>query len=184
MKVKITEEMRTQASIEAKKRDAFIQHHFNVSHLSYMERDIVGFIGEFACCTLLNIDWKNNIRENYYTIDDYDFKIKGFKTDVKTETIPYRYAQKILNKTIKDDELYGRRLINKGQFSILSKYDLVVFSFFIRDSLDYWYPIGYLETKEIINNYPPTINRPDGGKYPFPGSPVPISILKPIEELL
>ena len=27
------------------------------------ERDIIGFLGEFACCELLKIDWENNIRD-------------------------------------------------------------------------------------------------------------------------
>jgi hypothetical protein len=184
MKVRITEEMKAQASNEAKKRDAYIKHHFEVGHLSYDERDQLGFLGEFACCALLGIDWRSNIRENYYNIDDFDFIIKGKKADVKTETLPFNYAKKIIDKKITDNELYGRRLINKGQFSLLKKYDIVIFSFFIRNQLDFWYPIGYLDTNTIINNYPPTFKRPDGGNYPFPGCPVPTSILKPFTDLL
>ena len=34
-KIKITDEMRKHALIESKKRDSFIKHHFEVSHLSY-----------------------------------------------------------------------------------------------------------------------------------------------------
>jgi len=97
--------------------------------------------------------------------------------------VPYKYATKILNRTIGDDDLYGRRLINKNQFSLLAKYDIVVFGFFIRKQLTYWYPIGYIESRTIVENYPPTFKRPDGGSYPFPGSPVPTSILKPISDL-
>jgi hypothetical protein len=41
-----------------------------------------------------------------------------------------------------------------------------------------------LETKIILDNYQPTYKRPDGGSYPFPGSPVPTSILKPLSNLL
>lgn len=184
MKIKITDEMRKQAKIEAERRNAFIKHHFEVKHLTYQERDELGFLGEFACCEALGIDWKKNIRENYYTIDDYDFIVGNKKIDLKTETVPFNYAHKILNKTIKDDELYGRRLINEGQFSLLSKYDIVIFGLFIRDQMDFWYPIGFTDTKVIIEKYPPKYKRPDGGNYPFPGSPVPTSILKPIENLL
>jgi hypothetical protein len=184
MRVFITDEMREQAKIESEKRDAYIKHHFEVSHLSYSERDELGFIGEFGCCSLLGIDWKSNIRKDYLEIDDYDFIIKDLKADVKTETLPRTYATKIINQTIKDDELYGRRLINKGQFSLLNKYDIVIFGLFIREDKDYWYPIGYLETETILKKYQPTYQRPDGGNYPFPGSPVPTSILKPITDLL
>ena len=59
MKATITPEMRLQASIESKKRDMHIKHHFEVAHLTHEERDEVGFLGEFACCTLLNINWQN-----------------------------------------------------------------------------------------------------------------------------
>lgn len=183
-RISISEEMRKYAKIESKKRDAFIKHHFEVNHLSYNERDELGFIGEFACCKFLGIDWKKNIRENYLTIDDFDFIIKNKKIDVKTETVPTSYAKKILRKDISDNELYGRRLINKGQFDLLQKYDIVIFSLFAREHLDYWFPLGYLETDIIINHYPPTNKRPDGGYYPFAGSPVPTSALKPITDLL
>lgn len=184
MKIKITNEMRIQAKIESSKRDAFINHHFEVGHLTGKERDELGFLGEFACCEALGIDWKKNIRENYYTIDDFDFIVNNKKIDLKTETVPYKYAIKILNRTINDNELYGRRLINKGQFSLLSKYDIVIFGLFIRNQIDFWYPIGFIDTKLIIENFVPTYKRADGGNYPFPGSPVPTSILKPLERLL
>jgi hypothetical protein len=184
MKIKITDEMRKQAKIESSKRDSFIQHHFEVEHLSYQERDELGFLGEFACCIALGIDWRSNIRENYYTIDDYDFIVNNKRIDLKTETIPLIYANKILDKTINDNELYGRRLINKNQFPLLSKYEIVIFGLFIRGDTEYWHSIGYTETSEIINKYQPTYNRADGGNYPFPGSPVPTSILKPIENLI
>jgi hypothetical protein len=183
-RISITSEMRAQAKIESEKREKFIKHHFEVKHLSYNERDELGFIGEFACCKLLGIDWKKNIRDNYLTIDNYDFIIKNKRIDVKTETVPKEYAKKILRNKISDNELYGRRLINKGQFNLLKKYDIVIFSLFAREHLDYWFPIGYLETEFIIKNYPPTKERPDGGYYQFAGCPVPTSILKPITDLI
>lgn len=184
MQVEITNEMVNQASIEAKRRNPYIQHHFEVEHLTPEQRDIIGFLGEFACCMLFNINWKNNIRENYFTIDDFDFKVKGLKVDVKTETVPFSYIDRILNKNIDDNRAYGRRLINQGQFNLLTKYDIVIFGLFDRDNFNIWYPIGYLETKEIISKYPPTLNKPYGGTYPFSASPVPTSILKPITDLI
>ena len=183
-KIDITFEMRKDAKAESKKRDKFIKHHFEVEHLTSSQRDEIGFIGEFACGELLGIDWKKNIRKDYKTIDDYDFIVDGNKIDVKTETVPVKYAKKILRKEILDNELYGRRLINQGQFNLLKKYDIVIFSLFAREHLDYWFPIGYIETEHIIKNYPPTINRPDGGKYPFSASAIPTSILKPISDLI
>ncbi|TCD10392.1 hypothetical protein EZ449_08550 [Pedobacter frigidisoli] len=184
MKVAITDEMRTRAKIESQKRNPNIKHHFEVTHLSYSDRDELGFLGEFACFSLLGLAWQKNIRENYDTIDDFDCLAKGLKADIKTETIPRKYASKILNKSILDNELYGKRLIHEGQFKLLSKYDIVIFGFFIRDEVDFWYPMGYIETEIILKNYPPTVNRSDGGKYPFAGSPIPTSILKPFSDLV
>ena len=102
-------------------RISISEDHFEVNHLSYNERDELGFVGEFACCKFLGIDWKENIRDNYLTIDDFDFIVKIKKIDVKTETVPTKNAKKILRKEISDNELYGRRLINKGQFTLLQK---------------------------------------------------------------
>ena len=184
LKIEVSDEMRERATIEAEKRDAHIKHHFEVEHLSYEERDALGFIGEFACCELLGLDWKDNIRDNYRTIDDFDFSLGDKKIDVKTETVPPNYARKILRKEIGDNELYGRRLINKGQFKLLNKYDIVIFSLFVRENLDYWFPIGYIETNIILKEYKPTKKRPDGGYYPFSACPVPTSILKPITDLM
>lgn len=184
MKVLISEEMRSRAVTESKKRDLYIKHHFEVSHLSSAERDQIGFLGEFACCELFNIDWRSNIRENYLSIDDFDFIHKDMKIDVKSETVPLKYANNIINSSIGDNNLYGRRLINKGQFNLLKKYDIILFGLFIREHPEYWYPIGYINTSIVLDNYPPTYVRPDGGKYPFPASPVPTSILKPITDLL
>lgn len=182
-RVHITEDMKAQARVEANKRNDYIKHHFEVGHLTSSQRDEIGFLGEFACCDYLGIDWKENIRGDYLTIDDFDFKINNKRVDVKTETVPAIYAKEILTKQISDDGIYGRRLINKGQFSLLNKYDVVIFSLFVREHLDYWFPIGYVETKIILDKYKPTYDRPDGGKYPFAASAVPTSILKDIKEL-
>ena len=103
MSALITPEMRTQATVEAKRRDAHIRH----------------FLGEFACCTLLNIDWRRNIRDNYLTIDNYDFIVKGLKADVKTETIPRSNALKIQDRSIKDNN--SSDFGNPGAWSQISQ---------------------------------------------------------------
>lgn len=177
--VKITDEMREYASIESKKREKHINHHFDVGHYTSQERNEIGFLGEFACCEYLGIDWKSNIRENYKKADNCDIVFKGIRIDVKTETVPKDYARKILMKTISDDEPYGRRLINKNQYDLLKKYDIVIFSMFARSHRDHWFPLGFLETRQILGSFIPSKNRPDGGTYPFPACPIPTSILRP-----
>lgn len=182
--IDITDEMEKQADAESEKRNPHIKHHFEVNHLSYHKRDVVGFLGEFAACELLGINWKKNIRADYETIDSGDGKCKKGIFDVKTETIPYENLHKILNREIKDDELYGRRLINEGQISLLEKYDIIIFGAFCRNNYKKWYPIGWLDTKHILANYRVTKKRPDGGEYPFSALAIKTSELKAISELL
>jgi len=184
MKVPVTIEMKLRAKTEAERRNPHINHHFNVNHLTGEERDIIGFIGEFACCELFQINWEENIRNNYLTIDDFDLIINKKKIDVKTETIPIKYLNLILKKAIDDNKLFGRRLINKSQVILLPKYDIVIFGAFERGNYDFWYPLGYLESQYILENYKITSNRPDGGRYPFSALPIKSSSLKPINDLL
>jgi hypothetical protein len=183
IKVKITEEMIKRAREEAAKRDPDINHHFEVSHFTSEERDLIGFIGEFAACSLLGIEWVENIRGDYKTIDDNDLVFKNKKIDVKTETVPQSFIQRIASRKIFDNAVYGRRLINKGQGDLLSKYDIVFFGLIDRESLDYWYPIGWIETSKILGGYSSTTKRPDGGSYPFEAFPIKTSELKDIKEL-
>jgi hypothetical protein len=75
-------------------------------------------------------------------------------------------------------------LINKGQRKLLENYDFIIFGAFDRNKTDKWYPIGWLETKFILENYVPTKTRPDGGIYPFAGYPVKTSDLKSVESLI
>ncbi len=182
--VNVTEKMRKSAIEESKRRTPHIIHHFEVEHLSSEDRDALGFIGEFCACELLGIDWVTNIRDNYYTIDDQDGIINNLVFDVKTETIPEPYFSRVINRNINDDALYGRRLITRGQVNLLGKYDIVIFGVFKRDDYTRWYPIGYLETSLILQNYTATRERPDGGSYPVAGMPIKTSELKDISLLM
>lgn len=182
--IKVTDEMLVRAMKEAKRRNPHIVHHFEVEHLTPEDRDVLGFLGEFCACELLGIDWITNIRVDYETIDSQDGVINGLKFDVKTETIPDPYFTPVIDKTIKNDEMYGRRLITKGQVGLLHKYDIVIFGAFKRHDYTKWYPIGFLETSTILQNYSPTTQRPDGGFYPVAGMPIKTSDLKNINKLL
>jgi len=170
--VDINDDMRLQAEIEAGRREEHIRHHFGVGHMSKEESNVVGFLGEFACRKLLGLDWKDGIRKDYLTIDNFDIAYKGQRLDVKTETVPQGKAMQVVNRTIADDVLYVRRLINEGQWGLLHKYDVVVFGLFVRDWYHRWYAIGYRDTKYLLANYKPQLERPDGGVYPSAGAAV------------
>ncbi len=133
---------------------------------------------------LISGDYTKNIRKNYLTIDSGDGKVKDLLYDVKTETIPSPYFEKVINRTIKDDEKYGRRLINEEQVPLLPKYDIVIFGAFKRGDSSEWYPIGYQSTEYLLKNYKVTKKRPDGGYYPFAALPVRTSCLLDIKKLL
>lgn len=189
MGIVISDEMRSYALSESHRRSDYIKHHFGVGHLTPEETDQIGFLGEFACCELLGIDWRENIRENYYSIDSGDITIINEKTgkkiviDVKTETIPQPYFDYVLNRTIKDNEKYGRRLINKQQKNLLQHYNYVVFGGFARDNYDEWHPFGYLRTDIILNSYKVTNYAPFGGKYTSPALPIKTSDLWRVNRL-
>ena len=184
MLVQVDKEMRDAAEAEAKRRSPYINHHFEVGHMDSFMRDVVGFLGEFCACKCLGIDWKANIRENYFTIDSGDGVVKGKLFDVKTETLPKKYFDLLVNSKINDDEAYGRRLINAGQISLLHKYQIVIFGAFNRDDLSQWCPLGYAETGYILKNYTASNIRPYGGTYPFSAIAFKTTELKCINDLL
>lgn len=181
--VPITREMIERASIEAEKREPHIKHHFNVEHLSGDLRNEIGFLGEFACCELLGIDWRSNIRKDYLTIDNGDIRVGNYLIDVKTETIPQPYFDQVINRRVDDDYYYGRRLIVEGQVGLLSKYDIVVFGGFVRDNYKKWYALGYIDTKKALN-YKVVENAPFGVKYPEPAIPIKTSDLYRMDRLI
>lgn len=182
--ISFTNEMIDLSKKESQRRNSYIRHHFDVNHLTPEQRDQVGFLGEFCFCEFVGIDWKKNIRENYITIDSYDVILNGKKVDVKTETVPRYRANKIINHMITDDEPYGRRLFCKSQESLLAKYDVVVFGLVIRDEMNAWYPIGYIDASRINTDYQATTRSPYGARYPIAGFPIKTSDLKPISDLL
>lgn len=180
MPIQITEAMRVRADEEAEKREPFIVHHFEVQHMDGNERNIVGFLGEFACCEHLGINWQDNIRDNYLTIDNGDIHIGNLVIDVKTETIPGTFFDRVVARTIDDDGTYGRRLINEEQVPLLEHYDYVIFGAFSREDLTTWYPIGCVRTKKILDEYEIATHSPNGIKYQEPGLPVRTSALHDI----
>lgn len=184
MGVEITDEMFTRAAEEAQKREPYINHHFDVDHLSEDQRNIIGFLGEFACCELLGIDWKGNIRNNYYNIDSGDIVLGKYVFDVKTETIPQPYFDKVFNRRIDDDKPYGRRLITEEQISLLPKYNYVVFGAFVRERYRKWYALGYIESEYIQKQYKATDIAPFGKKYPVPAMPIRMSEIKQMNRLV
>lgn len=182
MYIEITEEMKKRAQVESQKREDHINHHFNPNHLSGEERNIIGFLGEFAACELLGINWKDNIRSDYLTIDSGDGYIAQGIFDVKTETIPNPAFTKIINHSITDSELYGKRWINDEQVQLLPKYNLVIFGCFLRGDLSKWFPIGYLETDIILQNF--SISGGNFNTQVTPTLKVNTSDLKPIKNLV
>lgn len=183
MAIKMTDKMKQVATIEAQKRDYNIHHHFELKYMTGEQRDVVGFLGEFACKEYLGLDWYSGIRDNYETIDDGDILLSGLTVDIKTETIPKETLMKLIRGQVQDDEPYGRRLINEGQIPLLSHYDYIVWGAFSRNMYDLWFHLGYLETKYILNNYEATIETPYGRKYNEPCINVRQSELKDINEL-
>lgn len=189
-KIEITEDMYNRAVIESKKRNPYINHHFELGYFSGEKRDLIGFLGEFACCKMFGIDWRENIRDNYYSIDNGDIVLNGNIIDVKTETLPFAFLQKLLTGTINDDKPYGRRLINNEQIPLLRKYSAVIFGAFSREDCQnnkfphIWYALGYAYVNEDLCRYSATKRTPFGTEYPTPVIPYKTSELRDVCELI
>lgn len=176
--IEITQEMFDAAKQEVTRRGNYLNPHFNLDYLDEQTRQIIGFLGEFACQKHLGIDWQSNIRDNYLSADDYDFVINNQRVDVKTETIPTEHMlNQVINRTIDDDAAYGRRLIHQNQFrNNVPNYDYILFGCFLRPNNEqwnpvgkYWYPIGSISCSYILENYHAPAQKPFGnGNYPFP----------------
>lgn len=132
--IEITQEMFDAATQEVARRGGYLNPHFNLDYLDEQTRQIIGFLGEFACQEHLGIDWRDNIRDDYLVADDYDFIFNNQRVDVKTETIPTEHTlNQVINRTISDDAAYGRRLIHQNQFrNNVPNYDYILFGCFLR----------------------------------------------------
>jgi hypothetical protein len=166
--IQITDKMQERARWEARKRNKYIKHHFESETMTHVDRDIMGFLGEFAFCTMLGIDWELNIRDSYEKIDQFDVVSRGKKIDVKTSAIPNPYFRKLVNEKIGYEEPFSKRLINENQVPLLEKYDFVFWGIFKRDDFSQWYPLGYLPTNVIIENYEVVRDMGRAGRLPYP----------------
>ena len=183
--------MKERALQETKKRNPDIQHHFKTKNYPQEQTDQIGFYGEFVFRTLVGIDWKEGIRTDYKKIDSKDVEINGWKIDVKTETIPEPEIWQVLDKSIKDNVKYGRRLIHVGQGSLLSKYDIMVMGAIQRQEfsqIDCWFPIGWIYAQRVKSytsgKKGPLLDNGENIWYPFPAYQITTVDLKPISELL
>lgn len=183
MSVLITDDMREAARIESAKRDPHINHHFDLDYMNGNQRDVIGFLGEFACKEYLGLNWRSGIRENYDNIDSGDILQVGAVVDIKTETIPKNKLLRLIKGELSDDVPYGRRLINENQISLLNHYDYVAWGAFFRESNEIWFPLGYIESKYILENYQPTIHTPFHRRYREPCINVRQSELRDLSEL-
>jgi len=157
---------------------------------------IIGYLGDIGCAIFLGIDPKKMLVDMVYSTnclthrDEYDLVYNGLKIDVKIED--YSISQnKVLNNTIKSNELYGCRLINKAQWEENSKnIDIYVFGAFDEafsysyklDQVKNVYLIGFVKKSEIETMEFSNIT-PAGGKLHKPAKIIPNDKLIDINKL-
>jgi hypothetical protein len=157
---------------------------------------IIGYLGDIACAIFLGIDPKKMIVDMVYSTnclkhrDEYDLVYNGLRIDVKMEDYG-KFQNKVLNNTIKNNELYGHRLINKTQWEENSKkIDIYVFGtfekpfsyFYKLDQVKSVYLIGFVEKSEIETMEFSNIT-PAGGKLHTPAKIIPHDKLIDINKL-
>lgn len=161
------------AEIEYGKREKYINPWFKQHQKSVKDNHITGFVGEFAFCEYLGVDWRENIRKSYITPDEYDLHYKGHRIDIKTETLKEKYAtedriKQICRRTIGENEPYGCRLINENQFKLLEKYDIIAWGLLDKRNLNdwVWCPIGWSFSSKIRRL--PIVKTSPNGKINYP----------------
>ncbi|MBX0311517.1 MAG: hypothetical protein JHC31_07025 [Sulfurihydrogenibium sp.] len=157
---------------------------------------IIGYLGDIACAIFLGIDPKRVIIDMIYSTnclthrDEYDLIYNGLKIDVKMEDYG-RFHDKVLNDTIRSDELYGNRLINKAQWEENSKkIDIYVFGTFEKpfsysyqlDKVESVYLVGFVEKSEIEEMEFSDIT-PAGGRLYTPAKIIPHEKLNHMNKL-
>lgn len=190
--ISLSKEMKLAAAQEIGRREPFIRHHFETKHYTQAETDMIGFLGEFAVRVMLGLNWREGIRPDYTTIDSHDVLVGKHVIDVKTESIPEKYIEQVITRTIPDNEYYGRRLYHVGQKNLVSKYEILVMGAVLRQQnskdVSVWFPIGWLYATEI-RNYPSGKKGPihHSGKqiwYPFAAYQVATTALRDIDSML
>ncbi|CAE6901050.1 hypothetical protein ACOMICROBIO_GDFFDHBD_01522 [Vibrio sp. B1REV9] len=205
--INFTNEMIEQSIIQTKKRNPDLKPHFENLNMTKEQGHQIGFLGEFAACVYFGLDWLDNIRSDYKTIDTHDLTLGNAKVDVKTESVPdnifqmlqtqFRKRPFLQHGSIFDDKPYGRRLINAGQRQELEKKHVVLFGAVNRDSmiehedgtfligLSGWLPLGYVTVKNALK-YPIIEDKPfvaKKHKYPTPVMAIKSSDLLSIDDL-
>jgi hypothetical protein len=172
-----------------------ISFHKNELYIEHIE-SIMGYLGDIACAIFLNIDPKVVLKEMVYSTDclthrdECDVFFNGCSIDVKLEDYD-GYQDKVINNTIKKNEPYGCRLINKAQWEQNSKnIDIYVFGAFDYNFSDNFKLhnvknvnlIGFIEKKDV-EKYEFSDTTPAGRKLPTETKIIPNDDLKDINLL-
>jgi len=197
-RVGITDEMISSAIKESKRRDESVtktgrkafQHHFTAGgEDKTLFHNVLGFIGQFAFCVYTGQDWRESIREDYETVEAAKTQFKENMVNVKTESVAPEYLEKVVDKTINENEKYSSCLYPVGQINLLKKYNVVFFGAVAvspgdcnLNNLKYWYPLGWTEAEKIIQ-CPIAPKTPSGARLPYPAFHINVKSLKHISEL-
>lgn len=151
MSIEITNEMCLVAKDLIAKRGKNLSHHFvQGGKENQFEKEISGYLGEFAFSVFLGYDWHDYIDTDFSKPHSFDIKTKkGKKVEIKTYTLPSPYFQKLIYDNLENDDMYSAVLINKNQLFELDTADYVFWGVFQTGDYDRWYPVGYLPTATI-----------------------------------
>lgn len=150
--IEITERMSVKAKEWTNKKMPHIVQHFIQKRIGKQESIYMSMLGEIAFCDMMDIDWINMKRD--FAKPDIDaITNKGARVEVKTYSVPSPYFEKLVTNRLENDDLYGMCLINGNQTFELKVCDFVFFGVFPEYDYSFWYPIGYMSTKQIRENY-------------------------------
>ena len=124
MRVRLTEEIKSEAYSHAVQRTQHIKRQFRppASPLSHIESNFIGCLGELITFQYFDIDLGLKTDYSKHQVDHGDLHLSGKIYDVKTDAVMKRFYQKIYTGSIREYEPYGCRVFTAKHLHHLEKY--------------------------------------------------------------
>ena len=148
---------------------------------------LIGYVGDIAAALFLNLDpiaeLKRMLVETSFLThrDSSDLEYRGYRVDVKTELIPETRRDAVIDRSIGDNQTYGKRLINQAQLDD-NRYESEIYLFGTLDSENpfqatNWIPVGFITSTRRREVAPVATRTPGIATIPYPAYAVPTSAL-------
>ena len=148
---------------------------------------VIGYLGDICAAVYLGLDPIAELQRMLVETDllthrdKSDLVYRGHRVDVKTELIPDGRRPSVIDRSIGDNEPYGKRLINKDQLDD-NEEGSDIYLFGTLDSEDpfqatNWIPVGFITSRCRKDVAPIATRKPGAATIPYPAYAIPTSAL-------